>query len=337
MTAILIIKLGALGDVLRTTCILPGLHQKYPDAHISWLTAANATCLLDTNPLIETVLVINDQSHKLLRQQTYDLVINLEDDFPVCQIASSLHATDFFGAYLKKDRPQYTSDSAPWFDMSLISRFGKTKADRLKQINQNSYPDLLFKGLGLTPGLPCLKVPQHDQLFATRFAENYLANDKLVVGLNTGAGGRWQHKQLSVIQTASLANHLTRDAGKQVLLYGGAGEKERNEQILSLSNGSIVDTKTDNSLLRFAALVNLADVLITSDSLAFHIASALHIKCVVFFGPTSATEIKLFGPGIKIIADIPCICCYRKRCTLTPHCMDTILSHDLINAVNKLL
>jgi heptosyltransferase II len=53
---ILIIKLGALGDVLRTTCILPGLKQMHKTSHISWLTDPSAKCLLKSNGLIDELL-----------------------------------------------------------------------------------------------------------------------------------------------------------------------------------------------------------------------------------------------------------------------------------------
>ena len=43
---ILIIKTGALGDVLRTTTLLHPLKQKYPLARITWITAAAAVPLL---------------------------------------------------------------------------------------------------------------------------------------------------------------------------------------------------------------------------------------------------------------------------------------------------
>ena len=46
---ILIIKLDAVGDVLRTTCILQGLMEKYQDAHITWLTRKNAIELFKNN------------------------------------------------------------------------------------------------------------------------------------------------------------------------------------------------------------------------------------------------------------------------------------------------
>ena len=92
---ILIIKLASLGDVLRTTCILQGLHVKYTDAHITWLTSPEALALLLDNPLINTV-VSRSKFYRGDFFEKYDLVINLDDDPWACDVATSImaiHAT----------------------------------------------------------------------------------------------------------------------------------------------------------------------------------------------------------------------------------------------------
>ena len=85
MNNIIIIKLAALGDVLRTTCILEGLHKKYRDASISWLTATTALCLLENNPLIDNVFAIEDSVSTKLLRESYDLVISLDDEATACR------------------------------------------------------------------------------------------------------------------------------------------------------------------------------------------------------------------------------------------------------------
>src|SRR5580658_8338803 len=55
-TRILIIKLGAIGDVLRTTPLLPFLKERYPESHITWLVDAVAVPLLADNPRIDRIL-----------------------------------------------------------------------------------------------------------------------------------------------------------------------------------------------------------------------------------------------------------------------------------------
>jgi heptosyltransferase-2 len=74
-------------------------------------------------------------------------------------------------------------------------------------------------------------------------------------------------------------------------------------------------------LLDFAALIDLCDVLITSDSLAMHVGVARDVRTVAFFAPTSAAEIELYGLGEKVVSTSSDYCSYRPDAdtsSLTP-------------------
>ena len=55
---LLIIKTAAIGDVLRTTSILPGLKEKYKDVSITWLVAKKAYGIIRTNPFIQRIVIL---------------------------------------------------------------------------------------------------------------------------------------------------------------------------------------------------------------------------------------------------------------------------------------
>ena len=57
---ILIVKLAATGDVLRTTSFLPAIHEQWPGARVTWLTRKSAAGLFDGNPLVDEVLTADD-------------------------------------------------------------------------------------------------------------------------------------------------------------------------------------------------------------------------------------------------------------------------------------
>ena len=139
---ILIIKLGATGDVVRTTPLL----EKFA-CPITWITAAKNLPLLEG--LRENLQVLSWEQRHLAADKSYDQVINLEDTMESGFFAQSLKYSRVFGAILEKDnRLSYTDDSRDWFDLSLISRFGKQAADKLKLENRRNYQDLIFSGLG---------------------------------------------------------------------------------------------------------------------------------------------------------------------------------------------
>src|SRR5690606_39275139 len=81
----------------------------------------------------------------------FDLVINLEDDLHTAELIRSVHAKRVFGAYSSEgNQMTYSADAKRWFDLSLISSYGRARADELKLINRDSYQSLLFSGLGLS-------------------------------------------------------------------------------------------------------------------------------------------------------------------------------------------
>jgi len=306
---ILILKTAALGDVLRTTSILPGLAKRYPGVPIAWLTDPAASDLVRTHPLLAEVV-----SPEQARSRTWEWVISLDDEQELCALASSLPTRRLSGAHLGPDgRRAYTPDVAPWFDMGLLSVHGKQEADRLKLVNTKSHPRLYADMLGIEMGKPALALPE-----AARTGARALAGDLPLVGLNTGAGGRWAGKQLPVDRTIELAAAISREKQGKVrfLVLGGQAEAERNRAIVAglrahPARPAFVDAGTDHALLDFAARIELCTLLVTSDSLALHMAVALGRRVVVFFAPTSAAEIELYGLGEKVQSTAPDYCSYK--------------------------
>jgi heptosyltransferase II len=140
---ILIIKLNATGDVVRTSALLHRLPGR-----VTWVTAAPNLELL---PVRDTVRALAWSERELALDQPYDLVINLEDDLPAATFASEVPHTALFGAHLDgTGSVAYTEDSRAWFDLSLISVHGRQRADELKLLNRRTYQDLIFEGLGFT-------------------------------------------------------------------------------------------------------------------------------------------------------------------------------------------
>ncbi|MEK6984007.1 MAG: glycosyltransferase family 9 protein [Nanoarchaeota archaeon] len=333
---ILIIKLGAIGDVIRTTSILSGLKAKHKNCGIDWVTKEESLDILKNNTLINRVYTLGQNTVNKLKNQKYDLVVCLDDDYSACELSSGIKPKRIIGAYLKNNQESYTKDSAIWFDMGLLSRFGKQKADALKAKNKKTYQAIMYKILGLQyrKQEPILALDEKELAFAKEFAKkNYIKKTDIVIGINTGASGRWQDKKLSIEKTAELSDKLNREINNvKLILFGGPEEKDRNQKIKKLLKTKIIDAGCNNSLMEFASLVDLCDVIVTSDSLALHIGVALKKKIAAFFGPTSSSEIELYSRGVKIIPKIGCLCCYKPKCDVPP----VYEINDIVNSVRKL-
>ncbi len=320
---IIVIKLGATGDVLRTSSILPALKEKYEDCTIYWVTKLESFDILKNNDFIDKIYLIDENLKEKLKDMNFDLIVNFDDDPEACRLASLLSSKKIVGAYLEKDKRLYSEDSSLWFDMGLISKFGKEKADELKALNKKTYQEILFSILDLEKDKiyePILNLQNEDLKFSKEFSEKKeIGRDDLVIGINSGAGDRWQDKKLSVEKTVELIQKLGNEIkDKKLILFGGPEEEKRNKEILEKVDEKVIGAGCDNSLLEFASLVNLCKVLITSDSLAMHIGIALKKKIVAFFYPTSASEIELYGRGIKIIGKGNSYCSYQTKCDDPP-------------------
>ncbi len=139
---VLIIKLGATGDVVRTTPLLRRL-----DGQIAWVTEKKNAVLLEG--LRDNLCGASWEARRDLPDLEYDLVINLEDSLEVGNYLEMLKFKRLFGAYVdSRNRLCYTDDAKRWFDLSLISTHGREEADRLKFQNRRTYQDLIFDGLG---------------------------------------------------------------------------------------------------------------------------------------------------------------------------------------------
>jgi hypothetical protein len=139
---VLIAKLGATGDVVRTTTLLRRFH-----GHVSWITEAKNTVLLQG--VSDRIRCLSWEERETAKDRSYDLVINLEDTLEVGLFLETLHYNQLFGAYVdSSDSLRYSDDSREWFDLSLTSGFGREEADKLKFRNRRTYQDLIFSRLG---------------------------------------------------------------------------------------------------------------------------------------------------------------------------------------------
>jgi ADP-heptose:LPS heptosyltransferase len=325
MQPILILKTAALGDVLRTTSILPGLRARQPHSRTTWVTAPEAVDLLRHHPLVHEVVPFQASSPQALNElsqrlgaTTWERVLSLDEEEACCRLASRLPTKSLSGAWFDERAlvRRYTPDVAPWFDMGLLSVLGKRAADGLKRSNRLSHAQIFARMLGVRDGKPELALDADSEGEGAALRERLEgSHPRPWIGLNTGAGGRWISKALPVerVIALTLALHAALSGKVSFLLFGGPAEAGRNREIAAGLAGKVhlADTGCDNPLLRFAAFVSLCDLLIVSDSLALHVAVARGVRTVAFFAPTPAAEIDLFGCGEKVESTAPDAGSYR--------------------------
>jgi heptosyltransferase-2 len=257
----LILKLGATGDVVRTT---PLLHRL--DGRVTWVTAEKNIALLER--VKENVRYFSWQDRKRALDTDYDLAINLEDTLEVAEFLKMARCREIFGAYPDSANSlQYTRNSARWFDLSLISAYGKEKADELKFQNRRTYQEMIFDGLGF------------------RFAgETYLLPEPVETGLSgdvaiaADSGPIWPMKKWAYYPDLKAALE---------------------------ADGLTVNVLPErSSLLEHLADIRNHRCLVGGDSLPMHFALGTGTTCVTLFNCTSPWEIYDYGIQKKIVSPL---------------------------------
>ena len=152
--------------------------------------------------------------------------------------------------------------------------------------------------------------------------------------INLGGGNRWQYKKWTKEGYAGLINNLSlKKPDSAIGVIAGKEDEEFYNEVLSAVNktDNVFPLGCGNSLREFICIIYLADKIFTSDSLAFHIATALDKFTVAITGPTSYTELDVFDNG-KIVhsSKVDCLVCYLNRCDKTVNCMNTLNVKDVI-------
>jgi ADP-heptose:LPS heptosyltransferase len=259
--SVLIIKLGATGDVVRTTPLL----RRF-DGPVSWVTAENNLPLLEG--IDREVRCVSWENRKLVADTTYDLVINLEDDRETSWFLKELKFKQLFGGYLNThDKLAYTSDSRGWFDLSLLSTYGREEADRLKLLNRRTYQELIFDGLGFGFNGETYYLPTP--------CPTGLEGD---VAIASTAGPVWPMKQWAYYD--ELKHELGSEGIKVNILQSRA------------------------SLLQHLADVQGHRCVVSGDSLPMHLALGSGLRCVSLFNCTSPWEIYGYALQEKIVSPL---------------------------------
>lgn len=331
---ILIIKLGAMGDVLRTTPILEALKRKYKGCKITWIVDEESKELLENNPYLDVILSYGAEALTRLKVEHFDLVINLDSLPRSASLASFAWSRKKIGFGLSEigNVFPFNHGAREWFQMGIF--------DDLKRKNKKTYQEIIFEILGLRfkKEEMVVNLGEEEKDFANRFAEKYDLKGKKIIGLATGAGGRWELKKWTIEGYLKLIERIDKEIkDARILLFGEREEVARNEEIMKRSKVPSINTGHENTLREFLSFLNLCDLVVTGDTLAMHAAVALKTKVVALFGPTSSSEIELYGRGRKIIPDMDCLCCYKETCDKHPNCMENISHGIVFQAVKDLL
>ncbi len=323
---ILIIKPGAIGDLLQMTPVIRSLSEAYPGAAISLLVGNRATANLFryNRRLAETYVFDKEREHrslaalctlwKELRQKRFDLVINFQRSNVKTWILASAAFPCRILVYRKQRRGQ----------VHAVVNYLQTLAP-----------------LGIVPSRLDLELDTgpEEKDHAQEIVRSLGRPDGPLVALNPGAShavNRW-----SVDSFAALADRLTNDLRARVVVIGGTGDGSLADAIAAKSSSrpGILAGKLD--LLQLAALLAECDLVVSGDTGPMHMATAVGTRVLALFGAADPARTGPVGTGHRVLqaTGIPCLPCRSRTCTRVPAlaCMEALSVDTVFSAARELL
>ena len=336
---ILLIKLDALGDVVRSTVLAEGIKKKYPNSELIWMTMKDARLFIESNPFIDRVLEYNDENVRILQCQEFDIIINLDKDAKATSMITLFNSNDKRGYGLSaKGHPFPLNDGTKYHYDICLDNWGA------KQRNTKTYQEIIFESSELEYDnekmIINLDEIKYENFRDDFYTKNGIGKEDNIILLNTGCGSVYPHKKWTYDGYKELIGNLLNDSNNKIVLAGADAEIERNTKLLNeYKSVNVIDTTNRYTVEEFCFLVNLSKVVVTGDTMALHLAIAFEKDIITFYGPTPYQETDLLGLGKKFVRkELDCLSCHDQfPCPYDGKCMSLISAESVFNEIKKML
>ena len=316
-TKILFIKLGAIGDVIRTTPLLERYKQEYGQCHFTWITHSPQVLPQDK---VDLIYKWNQSSVSFLANQSFDIAINLDKDKEACMLLSIIKAKKKFGFIWEDGHLNTATDKA---EHKLITGI----FDHISKQNTKNYLEEIFEICHFDFNLEeyLINLNQNLSNIWRKKLEN-LAGGKIIIGLNTGCGLRWKTRLWPKEYWIDLIKDLEKQ-GYFCLLMGGPDEDKMNRFYAKETSATYLGTF---DLEEFIAITNNTEIIVTPVSMMMHIALALKKQLMLFHNIFNVHEFELYGRGVIVEPSSGCDCYFGNSCSREKSCMEDISVQDVL-------
>ena len=293
MKRILVFSFSFIGDAVLSTAVIHPLRKHFPDAHITFLVGPRAFDLLATDPNIDATLVYDNRGEhagwrgrlrlvKVLRRDTFDLVVNLRDSLTARCIGAE--------------------------------HWGMVRGESNRHAVTRYLEVLQKHGIDTADAHPRLHLTEDEQTLAHCFlTEAGIPSERLLIGIHPG--GNWVYKLWDAENYARVANALAKKRNAAILLFAGPNERELQAQVANMMDVPPILVQTE-SLRHLAALISACEVYIGNDTGPMHIAAAVGTPVVALFGSTNPIRSGPYGDKHTVVQsgiDLGCNPCHPGR------------------------
>jgi lipopolysaccharide heptosyltransferase I len=333
----LLVRLGALGDIVHAIPVAAALRRAYPAARIDWLVSAKHGEILDLVGVIDRRLVVNDRGGAQggsslwravaeLRRGQYDVAVDLQGLLKSAMLARASGARRVVGlsrAYVREPlaRLFYTQT----FDPGCHGLYDPDEHRHIVEINLG-----LLAPLGITHASAEFPIERGDPRVADAVRRD--VGGRYAV-LNPGAG--WPNKRWPPERFGGIAEHLLSRHGMPSVVLWGPGEEALAGRVVASARGAarLAPQTTVSALVE---LLRGAALMVSGDTGPTHIAAAVGTPLVALFGPTRALQNGPLAPDdIAISRFETCACQRLRRCRRQSMCLLEVEVPEVAGAIDR--
>lgn len=285
MTRILVVRMGAMGDVIHALPAVASLKHSFPHSHVTWVIRSRWAPLLEGNAFVDRVITLDRtprgmlQALRELRAQPFDLAVDFQGLLQSALVASASRAAKIVGFH----RSQAWESAAALFYSNCVKTASAHIVDRNLELAAAAGASAVLRVFPLPPGS----------------GEGNLPAGKFVLA-SPLAG--WGSKQWPL----EMYQQLARGLEMPLVLNGPPGAAPMLAQV----RGAQVHLSGIPGLIH---ATRLAHAVVGVDSGPMHIAAALQKPGVAIFGPTDPARNGPYGGSLRVLRSPTAVTTYKRH------------------------
>ena len=327
----LIVRLGALGDIIHAVPAAAGRGGAFPASRIDWLVDGRHRPMIDLVTVVDHAVVLERSSLPgwmdvagRMRQVRYDVAIDLQGLLKSALLARASGAARVLGFSIWHLREK---TARPFYSETSRGEVPSGEPDHVIHKNLR-----LLGALGVTETR--IRFPLADvESRALNDVRTTLGGDRPFALINPGAA--WPNKRWPPERYGEVAAFLREVRGLPSFVLWGPGEEGLAGAVVETSAGA-ARVAPPTGLRDLLALSRAASLMISGDTGPLHIAAAAGTPTVSLFGPTDPHRNGPWSPGDVAISRFgSCGCHYERRCRKPSWCLESIEVAEVTAAIQQ--
>ena len=317
----LVVRLGALGDIVHTVPAVAAIASSIPGITIDWLVEQRHRPVLDLFAVPVTPIEIGTGGSWLamrsvvggLRRARYDVALDFQGlikSAVLARLSGARRVVGFIRSALRE----------PMAGMMYT-----------EQVDPGPAAHVIDKNMALARAL----VPEVVAAGLQPRVDSQARVEPPTVVLNPGAG--WSNKQWPPERFGQLAAAIRQTHGLSSVVTWGPGEEPLARGVVDTSAGAATAAPA-TSLADLMTLLRRAALVVSGDTGPIHLAAVAGTPIVGIYGPTDPRRNGPWSPLDETVSRFnECECHHKRRCHRATRCLDDIAVDDVLRAVDARL